>query len=81
MAQFRAHTARHSGVRGPESTREKPCLCRWLGESSQCVAAPGMSLDSSGPSVPLLEAKRLRPESWLLGRVVRKRIWFSSFGY
>lgn len=53
MAQFRVHAASHSGVHDPESTREKPCLCRWLGEPSQCGAAPGMSLDPSGPSVPL----------------------------
>lgn len=53
MAQFRVHAASHSGVHDPESTQEKPCLCRWLGEPSQCGAAPGMSLDPSGPSVPL----------------------------
>lgn len=57
MARFRVHAVSHSGVRDLESTRENPCLCRWLEEPSQCGAAPGMSLDPSGPSVPLLEAK------------------------
>ena len=64
--------ASHSGVQDPESTREKPCPCRWLGEPSQRGAAPGMSLDPNGPSVPLLEAKRLRPESRLLGKGLQK---------
>jgi hypothetical protein len=57
MARFRVHAASHSGVHDPESTREKPCLCSWLREPSQCGAAPGMSLDPSGPSAPVLEAK------------------------
>lgn len=73
-AQFRVHTASHSGVRDPESTREKPCLCRWLGEPSQCGAAPGMSLGPNGPSVPLLEAKWLGPESRLPVKGLREQI-------